>query len=320
MAHTTPSHWDHRVGRRLKLRDLNILLAVADARSMAKAASRLAISQPAVSRAIADMEHTLGVMLFDRSQQGVELTPYGHALLKRGIAAFDELKQGVQDIAFLANPGTGELRVGASAALSEGVVASAIDRLSQQYPRVVFHVIVGGTVVLLDALRARRIELAVVRMSGGELGTDVNQEILFEEPLAVVAGADNPWVRRRKVSLKDLVKERWTWPSPGTAFDALVVKAFRASGIEPPTATVYVEAVNMRMKLAATGHFLAVVPAGILRLPTTYSSIRKVPVELPSTRWPIGIVTLKNRTLSPLAQLVLDSAQQVARDSANRTR
>src|SRR5258705_13749400 len=95
MLYKPDMHWDHRVGRRLKPRDLNILLAVADAGSMAKAATRLAISQPAISRAIADMEHTLGVRLLDRSPQGVEPTQYGQALLKRGLAVFDELKQGV---------------------------------------------------------------------------------------------------------------------------------------------------------------------------------------------------------------------------------
>jgi DNA-binding transcriptional LysR family regulator len=100
-------HWDHRVGRRLKLRDLHILLAVAQAGSMAKAATRLAISQPAISRAIADMEHTLKVLLFDRSPQGIEPTQFGRALLKRGVAVFDELKQGVQDIEFLSNPESG---------------------------------------------------------------------------------------------------------------------------------------------------------------------------------------------------------------------
>src|SRR5262245_21891952 len=115
-------HWDHRVGRRLNLRDLNILLAVVEAGSMAKAAKRLAISQPAVSRAIADMEHTLGVTLLDRNPQGVEPTRYGRALLNRGRAAFDELKQGVQDIAFLADPGVGDLTIGSSSAVSEMIV------------------------------------------------------------------------------------------------------------------------------------------------------------------------------------------------------
>src|SRR5262245_44473303 len=156
-------HWDHRVGRRLKLRDLNILLAVADAGSMAKAATRLAISQPAVSRAIADMEHTLGVMLFDRSSKGIEPTQCGRALLRRGLAVFDELKQGVQDIESISDPMSGELRIAASAAMIEGIVTTVIDRLSRLSPRAKFHVVVGAVPMVYDDLRDRRIELALAR-------------------------------------------------------------------------------------------------------------------------------------------------------------
>jgi DNA-binding transcriptional LysR family regulator len=86
--------WNHRVGPRIKLRELNVLLAVAQAGSMAKASKRMAISQPAVSRAVADLERTLGVRLFDRSAKGIEPTEYGLALLKRGAAIFDELEHG----------------------------------------------------------------------------------------------------------------------------------------------------------------------------------------------------------------------------------
>src|SRR4030095_8919658 len=95
---------ERRVGRRLKLRHIEILLAVVDAGSMAKARMRCAISQPAISRAIAEMEHTLGVPILDRSPKGVEPTQYGRALLRRGIAAFDEVAQAVKDIDFLADP------------------------------------------------------------------------------------------------------------------------------------------------------------------------------------------------------------------------
>src|SRR3954453_23994845 len=159
-------HWDHRVGRRLKLRELNILLAVADTGSMAKAATRLAISQPAISRAIADMEQTLGVALFDRSTQGVEPTQYGRALVKRGIAAFDEIDQGVKELEFLADPTVGEVRIGSGAGLSEGIVLSVINRLSRQYPRVVFHVAIHNGIALYDQLRERNVELGFVRVSG----------------------------------------------------------------------------------------------------------------------------------------------------------
>ena len=113
--------------RRLKLRQLEILLAVADTGSMAKAAARLAVTQPAISRAIADAEHALGVPLFDRSTQGVNPTQYGHALLKRGVAAFDEIDQGIKDIEFLADPTSGELRIGTPAGISEGIVLAVIN-------------------------------------------------------------------------------------------------------------------------------------------------------------------------------------------------
>jgi len=92
--------WSDRIGRRIKLRDLHIVLAVAEAGSMAKASQRLAISHPVVSKTISDLEHTLAVKLFDRTSQGVELTSYGQALLKCGVNVFDEMRQGLKQIEF----------------------------------------------------------------------------------------------------------------------------------------------------------------------------------------------------------------------------
>ena len=297
---------------RLKLRELRILLVVTQAGSMAKAAKELAISQPAVSRAIADMEDTLGVPLFDRTSRGIEPTQYGHALLKRGVAVFDELKQGVRDIAYLSNPETGELRIGSSSSLSEGIVLAVVNRLARKYPRVVFHVVPGGALALYDHLRERRIELGFARLRGVVTEDDVDAEILFEEPLVVVASTASPWARRRRIKLAELVNEPWTWSAPGTMFDTLVIDAFRASGLEPPRATVYAEAINMRTRLAATGPFLAIVPASMLKFYTEHASIKLLPVELPMTQRSIGIITLKNRTLSPLARLFTECAREIA--------
>src|SRR5467141_2991047 len=114
--------WHDRIGRRLKLRDLHILLAVVRRGSMAKAASELAISQPAVSKAIADMEHTLGLRLLDRSRNGIEPTAYGRALVKRGLAIFDELKLGVEELAFLSDPTAGELGTGSTESIAAGLL------------------------------------------------------------------------------------------------------------------------------------------------------------------------------------------------------
>src|SRR5215475_15537068 len=96
--------WADRIGRRIRLRDLHIVLAVAESGSMAKASARLAISHPVVSKAISDLERTLGVRLFDRNTQGVEPTEYGKALCRCGTIVFDEMRQGLRQIEQLTRP------------------------------------------------------------------------------------------------------------------------------------------------------------------------------------------------------------------------
>ena len=87
---------DH-VGRRMKLQDLYVLMAVVQAGSMRKAAVQLNTNQPSISRSIAELEHTLGVQLLDRNPHGVEPTQYGRALLDCGAAVFDDLHQGREE-------------------------------------------------------------------------------------------------------------------------------------------------------------------------------------------------------------------------------
>jgi DNA-binding transcriptional LysR family regulator len=136
----THMRWDERVARRLKLRDLYVLKTVANLGSMGKAAHELAVSQPAISKAITDLEFVLGVRLLDRSRQGVELTRYGATLLKWSAAAFDNLRQGVDEIDFLADPTGGEVRIGSTDVMTAGLVPAVIDRLSRRYSRIVFNV------------------------------------------------------------------------------------------------------------------------------------------------------------------------------------
>jgi DNA-binding transcriptional LysR family regulator len=123
-----------RIGRRIKLHDLHVLMAVVHAGSMRKAAAILHTTQSAVSRSIADLEQTIGAKLLDRSAQGIEPTRYGHALLKRGAAAFDELKQGVREIEFLSNPEAGELLIGSGSAFAEGFVLAVLAGCRRSIP------------------------------------------------------------------------------------------------------------------------------------------------------------------------------------------
>jgi DNA-binding transcriptional LysR family regulator len=131
--------WSDRIGRRIKLRDLHIFLAVARCGSMAKAAELLAVSQPVVSKTISELEHALGVRLLDRTFQGAEPTAYGRAIVNCGIAVFDDLRRGVQEIEYLSDPTTGELWVGATLPLVEDLVPRVLEELAARYPRITCH-------------------------------------------------------------------------------------------------------------------------------------------------------------------------------------
>ena len=127
--------WESMIGRRIRLRDLHVLFEVVQRGSMAKAAEHLGITQSAVSQVIADFEHLLGVRLLDRSSRGVEATVYGDALLKHGKAAFDDLRQGIQEIEFLKDPGVGHIRIGAPESIASGVLPVIMREFSRMYSR-----------------------------------------------------------------------------------------------------------------------------------------------------------------------------------------
>ena len=150
-----------RIERRLKLHDMRVLMSVVQAGSMHKAAERLGTSQPAVSRSISDLEQTLGVRLLDRSRRGVQPTQYGRAIIKRGVAVFDELRQGVRDVEFLADPTAGELRIGCAEMTAAGPALSVMERLTRRHPRIVFNVLTGSAESLYRNLAERNIEIVM---------------------------------------------------------------------------------------------------------------------------------------------------------------
>jgi DNA-binding transcriptional LysR family regulator len=310
--------WNDRIGRRIKLSDLHILLAVAKSGSMAKAANDLAVSHPVVSRSISDLERTLGVQLLERNPRGVELTAYGRAMLSRSNAAFDELRQGVKDIESLADPTAGEVRIGTTPPLAASFVSAVIDRLSRRHPRIVFHVTVESGDQNRRDLYERRVDLLIYRKFRDFADDTLSFEFLFESPYLVAAGVRNPWIGRRRIELADLMNEIWVLPDPGDPFGAFVLDTFHASGLDLPRATVVGTALEMRANLLRTGRYLTIVPEFWLQLPERHHFIRGLPVELPIPGGPIGVAMLKNRAPSPVVQRFIACAREVAKPVARK--
>lgn len=297
--------WNERLRRRIKLRDLDILMAVIAAGGMGKAVGRLNMSQSAISKAVADLEHTLGVRLLDRSRKGVEPTPYGHVLVQRGAIVFDELRQSVADINFLSDPTAGELRIGTTEPLAAAIISPVIDRLVRQHPLMSFHVITGDTGTLYQQLAARNVDFMLARISR-EVAEEHSSDTLFRSASVIVAGARNPLTRRRKIALSDLMNEPWVLGPLDSNFGMFQADVFRACGLAPPRLTVSSVSTNLRNELLSNGRFLSVLPGFSLRLPRRHPWLRALPVELPDTRMPVAIVTLKNRSPSPLARLFIE--------------
>jgi DNA-binding transcriptional LysR family regulator len=302
---------DDRAFRRVKLSDLRLFQAVMEHGGMAKAAAHLNLSQPAVSKAIAALEHVLGVRLLDRKPQGVEPTVYGRALAKGGVAVFDELKQSIRQIEFLADPTAGELRIGTTEAGAAGFVPAVIARLSSEYPRVTFNVVTADPATLTSRhLPQRHVELAIGALPVRDL--EIEQEVLFDDLHFVMAGPKNKWVGRRNIALANLISEHWVLPPPDSIQGIYIGEVFRANGLESPHSQVVSFSIPLCHHLLATGRFLTMHPMVVASL-GKHLPLKVLDVRFPGIPRPVGIMTLKNRTLSPLATLFIACAREMAK-------
>jgi DNA-binding transcriptional LysR family regulator len=305
-----------RIGRRIKLQDLHVFMAVVHAGSMGKAARHLNTSQPNISKSMADLEQALGVRLLDRHRQGIAPTESGRALLDCGLAVFDDLRQGVRNIEFLNDPTAGEVRIGSIAPLATSFASAVIDRLSRRYPRITFHLLTAQPSILQRELSERNIDLMIARSPIADERLDF--EFLFEDSFVVAASARSPWVRRRRIELAELTAEPWVLPPSDSLIGSVAMEAFRASGLSYPRVTVVTLTPEVRISLLATGRFLTIVPTSALKFPTRGSDFKVLSVELPIAPVPNGIFTLKNRMLSPVAQLFIETARGVVKPQSKR--
>jgi len=279
---------------------------------MAKAAPHLAMSQSAVSEAIANLEDALRVRLLDRGPQGIEPTIYANALLKRGNVVFDELKQGIKDIEFLSDPGAGEVRISSPEILSAWLIPAAIDSLLHKKPNITVRVYQQDAKILeFRELYDRNVDLVINRIPANFSREDLKIEPVIEDQHFVVVGAQSRWARRRKVSLGDLAHEKWIFP-PNPVVRAVVRQAFEAEGLSVPPASVAADSVLVRAHLIATGRFLSVFPASVLRSVVAQMSFKVLPIKFKVRAPPIVSIRLKNRTVSPAAELFTEHLRAVA--------
>ena len=167
----------------------------------------------------------------------------------------------------------------------------------------------------------RKLDLVLARLATPDpknVPADYATEILFDDRFCVVAGKSSPWVGRRKIDIAELADEPWIiapLDSPGTSW---VAEGFRARGAKFPERCVTTYSAHIRNNLIATGRFVGTMPESAFNLAAERFGLKILPLELAVPRWPIAVVTLRNRTLSPVVNLFLDCARAVAMSSTHR--
>ena len=177
----------------------------------------------------------------------------------------------------------------------------------------VFDVVTGPVLQIYRDLAERRVELVITRIVDVVNRDDLVVESLFDDDIVAVAATQNPWTRRRRIDLAELVNEPWTLPSHDTGIGAFAMNAFRARGLKPPSVTVVTYSMHMQEKLLATGRFLTMLSGYTLMLPRRHPSLKALPVELNNARGTIALITLKNRKLSQLAELFIETTRAVVK-------
>jgi DNA-binding transcriptional LysR family regulator len=148
---------------------------------------------------------------------------------------------------------------------------------------------------------------------------DLVAEPLSDEPNVVVAGSGSPWAKRRNLALADLIGEPWVLAQPGSLARSLHDEVFRKNGLETPSASVVTVSLHLYMRLIETGRWLGLVPASVMHFGGKEMKLKVLPVKVLSPPAPVGLITVKDRTLTPLAERFIECTRKVANSNIGRT-
>jgi DNA-binding transcriptional LysR family regulator len=145
---------------------------------------------------------------------------------------------------------------------------------------------------------------------------DIHAEILFHDSIKIVAGPKNRWARQRKVELSELADEAWCLPPPESLIGSRIAEVFRARNIKFPPNGAARGGASFLCACLPRGPFLGTMPDSMLRFGANVPRLTVLPVALPIEPWPVGVMTLKNRTLAPVVKLFIDCAREVVKPLA----
>ena len=297
---------DRFIRAHLKTRHLVLLVELGRHPSILHAAEAAGLTQPGASKLIGELEHVLGVPLFERLPRGVVPTWYGKVLIRRAGAALAEMDAAHQEIMQgIAGVG-GRVCVGTVLTPSTSLVPAAVKRVKAINQRIDISLSVDTSKAMVEKLRAGELDIYIGRILDPAASSELHFEPLADEPHHLIVRAGHPWMARDNVSLEELSKAPWILPPPGRLRDQLMA-LFISHGLEQPGDTVETMSLTLVPQLLADSDRLVALPMELVRVHLDAGTLAVLPTDIGLRADPYGIVTRKRHHLSPSAELMLEA-------------
>lgn len=303
----------------LKTRHLVLLVELGRHGSILRAAEAANLTQPAASKLLAELEHALGVQLFERLPRGVEPTWYGEVLIRRAGAALSEMDAAHQEVMELLSGLSGRVALGTVMTPSTGMVPEAVKLLKTRHARVHVAISVDTSKVLTERLRSGELDLVIGRILDTKSAAELNFEPLTDEPHSLIAAADHPLAKYRNLELKDLMHEGWILPPNGSILRDRLTALFLSHGLGQPVETVETVALSVITNLLIGSNMIVALPEELVRTHLDTGLLTVLPYALPLRMDLYGIVTRRGHRLSPGADAMLTALREVAAQRYRQT-
>lgn len=219
---------------RLKPQHLELILRIAETGQLQRAAQMVAISQPAASRILAEIEQRAGAPLFDRHPKGMELTALGEICIRHGKAILEEYESLERESSRITSGEKGHVRVGAVTGPAVGLLMPAVQKLSATSPDIAMTIEVGPSTELVRGLVEHRFDFVISRLPAEHDSRDFKLYPARSETIALLVRPQHPLAERDSISLAELRSYEWIIQERGSPIRQAVETAFHEQGLDAP--------------------------------------------------------------------------------------
>jgi DNA-binding transcriptional LysR family regulator len=302
------------IARKFRLRHVELIAELYDCRSILKASRRLNLTQPTLTKALQDVEATLGLKLFERTNRGLAPTPYGEIFARHAKIVLAQLRHAAEELESLRVGYSGKVTVGTLLAASASILPDAIALLKKERPAVAISVVVGTYDILMPALLAADLDMVLGRLPEEGRSRALLYEEFYAEPVCLVTRAGHPLLRRRRLGLRELVNEAWLLPLPETALRRQVERAFLEVSAPVPRNVIESVSILTNRALLRKSDCIGVMPYHVALDDVEHGLLAILPVKLKSIQSPVGAILRAPGALPPAAAALLECLRLAARD------